>query len=289
MKAVAFSAVAAMLLPVGFSPADAAPYVQVAGSAILLVIDADGDGPEPDEDCTIRATFDGYNLAFTKTQTNTPLIKGCNGGTTSGSMVTGQDASSDYIVTEVTSTSTPSGATPPRPPLAGLFVIPFRLDAYEEFPNDHPDGFPAALNTVEFETGSGTVLATGYLCAAGGPAVLIDFGVASVRLPLDLYPSAAAPTHLRIPHVPYELGAPNLGSFALVDLYVALQDRAIRLGIEGESPLLVDIPLDELAPCRSKSTAPALSTWALALTAAALFAVGIRRRRRVRARRGTSG
>lgn len=201
MEASKSLALTVILLAIGGSAAWAVPAVQVAGGTIILLIDVDGDGPEPDVDCTVRATFDGSNLAITKTQTNTPLIKGCNGGTTSGAMVTGQDTSSDYIVTDLLSTSAPSQATLPRPQLAGLFVIPFRVDAYEEFPNLNPDGFPAAINTFEFEDGDGNVLATGYLCAAAGPSVLIDFGVVSVTVPLELYPTPArrlisrSPTH----------------------------------------------------------------------------------------------
>ncbi len=282
MKACHSLALSVLLLATGGSTAWAASPVQVAGGPILLLIDADGDGPEPDVDCTVRALFDAGNLAITKTQTNTPLIKGCNGGTTAGALASGQDTSSNYIVTDLLSTSAPSQATPPRPQLAGLFVIPFRIDAYEEFPNNNPDGFPAAINTFEFEQANGTVLATGYLCDAAGPAVLIDFGPASLTVPLELYPTAAAPTHLRIANAPYELGPPNAGSFDLVDIYLPLQDGSIRIGIEGQSPLLVDIPLDDLDPCRTKSAAPALSTWAMALMAGGLLAGGMRRRARRR-------
>lgn len=277
------SLVLSVILVATLGPAAwAASAVQMAGGPILLLIDADGDGPEPDVDCTVRATFDGGNLAITKTQTNTPLIKGCNGGTTSGAMVSGQDSSSDYVVTDLLSTSAPSQATPPRPQLAGLFVIPFRVDAYEEFPNNNPDGFPAAIDTFEFEDGNGTVLATGYLCEASGPAVLIDFGPASLTVPLELYPNAGAPTHLRIANAPYELGPPNAGNIDLVDVYLPLQDGSIRVGIEGQSPLLVDIPLDDLDPCRAKSAAPALSSWAMALMAMGLLVGGMRRRSRRR-------
>jgi hypothetical protein len=282
---------AAMLLVLGVwsaTPASAAVNFLAGGGLDLVIIDADGDGPDPD-DCILRATFDDPNVLFTKTQSNTPKIKGCDGGSTSASLLSGQDTSSDYVVLRVTATSEPTGAFGTLPQLATLFRIPFVLDAYEEFTAGPPDGFPAALNTVEFEDGDGSVLATGYLCDAGGPTVLIDFfGLASLSIPLGLHPDASAPTHISIPNAPYERAAPDLGSFTLADVYIPLVDGAVRLGLEGQSPLLVDIPLADLAPCRGFSSAPALSTWAMGLISAGLCAVGMRIRRR-RLRSGSVG
>lgn len=279
VRRVAIALVATMAVA---NAAGAATNFLVAGGQPLAIIDADGNGPDPD-DCILRATFDDPDVVFTKTQNNTPKIKGCDGGTTLAALIFGQDASSDYLVLQVTSTSETTGAAGVLPQLATLFRIPFTLDAYEEFKNSAPDGFPAALNTVEFEDGEGSVLATAYLCNAGGPTVLIDFfGLASLTIPLGLYPNATAPTHITIPNAPYERAAPNLGSFTLADVHIPLEDRSIRLGLQGQSPLLVDIALDALAPCRGLSNAPALSTWAISLTAAGLLAGGIvlRRRRR---------
>lgn len=266
-------------------PAAAVTNFEVSGGTTIVIIDADGDGPDAD-DCILTATFADPGVEFSKTQNNSPKIKGCDGGSTLASLFLGQDSSSDFLTLEMASTSEPTGATSPLPQLATLFRIPFTLDAYEEFVDGAPDGFPAAINTVDFMDGVGRRLATGYLCDAGGPTVLIDFfGLASLSIPLGFYPNAAAPTHVTIPNAPYERAAPNLGSFTFADVHIPLQDGAIRLGLAGESPLLVDLPLDDLQACRSVSSAPAVSTWAGAFLAAGLLLVGVRHQRR---RRGGS-
>lgn len=271
--------VALAALPAGaLAPAN----ILSAGGTSLLIIDADGNGPDPN-DCIISGTFNDPNITLTKAQNNTPAIKGCSGGTTLASLFAGQDSSSDFLEVQVTSTSQPTGAAGAIPQLATLFRIPFTLDAYEEFPaGTPPDGFPAALNTVDFEKDD-MDLATAYLCDAGGPSVVVDFlALASITIPLSFYPDATNPTHITIPNAPYELDPPNLGSFAFVDIHVPLQGGNVQVGIQGEPTLLVDIPLDALAPCRGVSAAPAVSTWAMILLAAGLLAIGVRRARRMR-------
>ena len=274
MKRIATALVLSLTLPHAAAAGPGAKNLQVSGGNTLLIIDADGDGPDAD-DCRLTATFTDPVITFQWTQSNTPLIRGCS-GTNPGWMFVGQDSSSDFI--EISSDPA-AGANGTVPPL--LVPISFTVDSYEEFFSGSPDGFPASLNTADIDSETGGTLLSAFLCEAGGvPTGQVSGPLLSSDGPIQFHPSAGAPTHIAALAVPFQL-APSEGSGVVsLDLFVPMTGNRVTFGVEGESPLLVDIDFDDLSMCRSRAAAPAVSSAGLAATAVGLFAIGWRMRRR---------
>lgn len=253
--------------------------IEMSGGTTLMVVDADGDGPDPD-DCILTATYSEPNVTFLWTQNNTPLIRGCS-GSNPGSLTVGQDTSSDWIYATSETANGPNGTVPPM-----LLPLDFAVDAYEEFYGGTPNGLPAALNTADIETLSGNKLLTAYLCDDGtGPTTILDGPLASGGA-VNFYPDDTNPTHIVALSVPFQL-APSEGSgITDFDIFIPTIGKRVTLGIEGVTPLLVDIDMANLSPCQRTSPAPAMSPRSILPTICGLLAAGtwlLRRRNRAQA------
>lgn len=253
--------------------------IEMSGGTTLMVVDADGDGPDPD-DCILTATYSEPNVTFQWTQNNTPLIRGCS-GSNPGTLTVGQDTSSDWIYATSETASGPNGTIPPM-----LLPLDFAVDAYEEFYGAAPNGLPASLNTADIETLSGNKLLTAYLCDDGtGPTTILDGPLASGGA-VNFYPDETNPTHIVALSVPFQLAPSEGSSITDFDIYIPTIGKRVTLGIEGIMPLLVDIDMADLSPCQRTSPAPVMSPGMALSTIFGLVAAGawrVRRRNRMHA------
>jgi hypothetical protein len=248
--------------------------VLVSGNTSMVIVDGNGDGPGPG-DCVFTATVDPPSFSFTtfassSTQDTTTAVTGC-GGTAMGTTIMGQDSSSDFAFTSITSASNPAPSGMPWP-LTGLFHAPVGVDVYEEFFAGVPDGFPMAPNTIEVQEGDSDPHVTMTLCSAGDPVVQVSVGGVPLLIRLGFHPeNAVTPTHLTIPSIPLEKVG---GGVALLNAFIPVtSSRSITVAFANEpSNLLVDLPLAQLPPCGR--SAPTLTEWGLLIAFAGLFVAG---------------
>ena len=260
----------------GVRTATAAVNFLVSGQTSIIIIDGNGDGPGPG-DCVFTATVDPPSFTFTtfaitSNQDGTTPLRGC-GGLTTGTLLIGSDSSSDFVDASPTATSLPA-ASGSSPPLSSMFANGVLIDAYEEFPSDvSPNGRPIAINTIDVkEPGPDGALHVGVnICSSGGPAAVVRIGGIPVLLKGSLYPDAQNPTHVKIPNFPFEKA--SLGSFALLDAYVPVTNRAITMSYGDPPDLLVKVDLDKLAACGG--SVPTLTGWGVIVCALALLALGV--------------
>jgi hypothetical protein len=268
---LAATLVVAIARPVSATPVD----VLVSGQTKMVIIDADGNGPDAG-DCEFKATFDDPTLLIIKLQALPPFFRICSGNT-SGSSFVGQDSSSDFLYTNLTLSTTPASGASSSPLGFGLGA-PVAIDAYEEFFAGSPDGLPININTIEFENPPGEEFVTLSLCEAGGPAALAKLDGTSLLLPLSFSPNAANPDYLVIPNLPLEKAAPDLGTFAFPDVYIPMTGNAITMALADDpNDLILDVRFDNLLPCGLNAAAPTLTNLGAVVVALGLLALGCRR------------
>lgn len=234
--------------------ASAQTSLLVSGQTQLATIDTDGDGPDP-QDCSFGALISGVvggdpttaTLDISGAQSNMPSLRACLLSFDAFASK-GTDSSSNFVTAYIYDAHGPMGFNYPG-------SLPLIAQLYDEVGNTNiasPVGADDPRDAGEVREESEATGAIGSLCRengspaaqarlAGGPNLLID---------LDLYPTAVAPTHLKIPGPPaiFELAG---GGFQAFDAYVPVTPDGRITVASSDSPmtLLVDINLATLPAC----------------------------------------
>jgi hypothetical protein len=238
-------------VPVCPCPNDPGTLFLVSGQPLLVVLDDDGNGPDPG-DCSFAAFLNATNLT---TLTIVPSTA-CGLPCFIGDAMKGADSTSNWGMVDLGCSDPPQGSLP----VSARWV--------DETHN------PSAAAPLRFDgPGDSIVLSGGVegsgalLCNAGGPGALVNIpGLPSMLWPLSRVEKAGS-QYLCVPDLPL---APT---YNLVNAYIPVTpDGRLTLALKtSPQNLLVDVNLNTLPGC---AQAPAASAWALIAMIVGLLAVG---------------
>lgn len=254
----------------------------VSGQTNLAIIDTGSPAGPDNGDCRFTATLSSImsgppitsTMLISTAQSNSPLLRVCNGLSFDATGMKVADSSSNYVSANITNAHGPMG-----------FNFPNALPLYAELVDETPDpniNTPVRMNDGldggEVIDSAAAAAVFGRMCTvsagAGGPAALIR-GSATPTLLVDLplYPNTSNPTYVKLPGPPamFELAA---GGFQAFDAYVPVTaDKHITVAsTDAPGTLLVDIALDALPGC--SSAAPTMSGFAIVAVALAMLTAG---------------
>lgn len=261
------------------SPAAFSQAVDISGQSSAIIIDTDNNGPGGN-DCVLEVFYTEPLVTILGLESPSSTIRFCTGDY-SGSMLFGQDESSDWAEVLIDNVTTdPSGGTTPPPAFSDELTnpIPFQIEFIAEaFPPPPPDGLPMEVNEIEFENPPGDIFAEAFLCNADGPSAQLQFLDGSVNLlfPLEPYPNSANPTHYALEDLPFERASPNSGTFVMHDMFFPVDGNGAYTVTLPSGQLFMNVHPDDFPTCSGPSiSVPMLKNGGLAFIALLLAAMG---------------
>ncbi len=231
--------------------------VLMSGHEMIAIIDADGDGPDP-QDCSFMAKLNGMYLNIMTMQSNSPMLEACYPYSEFFGMVMKSfDKSSNYGMVELLS-SVPSGAG----------SLPLIAEWVDETPN------PSAAAPLRFDSPNDSMMVYGQgsgalFCDAGGAAARVTVGDVPMLWPLSRVEQGGT-QYLCVPNLPLATNPPSASVF---NTYIPLTPdgrMTMALSTDPNNPFAI-IDFNMLPGC---AQAPTASGWGLIAVVLALLGIG---------------
>jgi hypothetical protein len=257
------SLVAALLLTLGTAPSWAQPTpLLVSGQQTIAILDTNMDGmPDEEDDCSFEASLNGANLLIESTLGAGVALQGCTG---------------DYMGTASANGGIGINFTS-APGVVGGVQLPTKATFFSGGGGGGGAGNSVMTldrATIELEDGTpAEETAGGSICTQGGPAVIVRATDGTTMLfPLELFPSASAPSYLKAPRIPL---ADSTGEKMFVDGYIPVTPEGkITVMREGATTSIVEIDLADLDPCGGPGV-PTMNEFGLIALMLGLLAGGV--------------